>query len=499
MPAPAPRSRASTNAPRSEAGADMPKVIIWREGAIETEFDPGHRDWRIGRSETNDITLLDPRKSVSRFHAELREENGRWVFIDLNSQNGSWNAEGQRINRLVLEHGHEVLFGDYKLAFDDPPPVAAPPPVPPPMAATAEASLQTAPVIAPDQTLLMPGVKGAPTPATPAAPPPVVRPASKPKAAPRKGVNPVILVLFLLTMFGALGAVAWRILTSSQETVAENRPADTPAESPAPTDAAPPEAPATAATASSTVASDATTPATSTPDPATSAATAGPGTPGVNVSAPGTGATSVPVAPGTVAVPPATASTTTVPPPTAPGTPATPRPGTVAPGTTAPGGRPKRTPAAPKESASLAARYEEGRRAFENGRYAEAERALEAVIAQNPNFRDASALLQRARNMQVAARERALADAQAAEAGGDWTRAISLYERAGASDEAGAARTKMHAAGEDAYRKARQFDARNRPTEAMNFYQQAVSWLPDGDARKATAQERLAALKGGGA
>ena len=86
----------------------MPKVIIWRDGAIESEFDPGHRDWRIGRSETNDITLLDPRKSVSRFHAELREENGRWVFIDLNSQNGSWK-DGQRVNRLVLEHGHEVL------------------------------------------------------------------------------------------------------------------------------------------------------------------------------------------------------------------------------------------------------------------------------------------------------------------------------------------------------------------------------------------------------
>jgi len=76
--------------------------------------------------------LLDPRKSVSRFHAELREENGRWVFIDLNSQNGSWK-DGQRVNRLVLEHGHEVLFGDYKLAFEDVK-VAAPPPLPVPEA-----------------------------------------------------------------------------------------------------------------------------------------------------------------------------------------------------------------------------------------------------------------------------------------------------------------------------------------------------------------------------
>lgn len=447
----------------------MPKVIIWREGAIETEFDPGHRDWRIGRSETNDITLLDPRKSVSRFHAELREEGGRWVFIDLNSQNGSWNAEGQRINRLVLEHGHEVLFGDYKLAFDDPAPVAAPPPVPPPLVATAEASVQTAPVIAPDQTLLMPGVKGT-TPATPAAaPPPVVRPASKPKAAPRKGVNPLILVLFLLTMFGAVGALAWRILTDSAPAAAEVAPAETPppARTPPPAETSP------------------TTPVTTSPSTSE--------TPGATAaSTPGT--TSVPTSPGTAANGPntpgqvATGAVATGP---TPGTgPAARGPATA---------RPKRTPAVPKESSTLVAQYEEGRRAFENGRYAEAERALEGVVAQNPSFRDAQALLQRARNMQTAARERALADAQSAEAGGDWTRAISLYERAGASDEAGAARTKMHAAGDDAYRKARQFDARNRPAEAVGFYQQAVSWLPDSDARKATARERLAALKGGGA
>ena len=449
----------------------MPKVIIWREGAIETEFDPGHRDWRIGRSETNDITLLDPRKSVSRFHAELREEGGRWVFIDLNSQNGSWNADGQRVNRLVLEHGNEVLFGDYKLAFDDPPPVAAPPPVPPPMAATAEASVQTAPAIAPDQTLLMPGVKGSATPATPAAaPPPVVRQASKPKAAPRKGINPVILILFLLTMFGAVGALAWRILTDSAPAVAEVTPADTPAPAPAPPPAETPPA---------------------TPPPATTPATAE--TPGTTV-ATTPGAAAVPTTPGTAATGPATpGQVATGPVATGP----TPGAGPAAKGPAT--ARPKRTPAAAKESSTLAAQYEEGRRAFENGRYAEAERALAAVVAQNPTFRDAPALLQRAKNMQTAARERALADAQTAEAGGDWTRAISLYERAGASDEAGAARTKMHAAGDDAYRKARQFDARNRPAEAIGFYQQAVSWLPEGDARKATARERLATLKGGGA
>ena len=56
----------------------------------------------------------------------------------------------------------------------------------------------------------------------------------------------------------------------------------------------------------------------------------------------------------------------------------------------------------------------------------------------------------------------------------------------------------MAEAGDDAYRKARQFDARNRLSEAITWYQRAVTWLPESDARKALAQERLAVLKGGG-
>lgn len=495
----------------------MPKVIIWREGAIETEFDPGHRDWRIGRSETNDITLLDPRKSVSRFHAELREENGRWVFIDLNSQNGSWNTEGQRVNRLVLEHGHEVLFGDYKLSFDDPPPaVAPPPPVPPPVAAGVDtsAAVQTAPVVVPpDQTLLMPGVKGQTPAAVPAGPPPpVVRAATKPKA-PRKGVNPVILILFVLAMLSAVGVVAWKLLTDL-DTPAQVADAEPPASEPPPAEPPPvtTEPPPTSTTTNpstattdpsgpvgpATTTSAATTPGTT---PGTTPATTGPAGPGPTTTpatTPGTTATTSSTTPVT-----STSSTsTTVPRPPAANTTTT-RPGTTSttPSTTTPGtqkGRSKRGPTTTTSAATVAARYEEGRKAFENGRYVEAERALEAVVAQNPNFRDAGALLQRAKNAQAAQRERALADAQAAESNGDWARAIALYERAGAADQADGARAKMHAAGEDAYRKARQFDARNRPTEAISLYQQAVSWLRDGDPRKATAQERLAALKGGG-
>ncbi len=465
----------------------MPKVIIWRDGAIETEFDPGHRDWRMGRSETNDITLLDPRKSVSRFHAELREENGRWVFIDLNSQNGSWK-DGQRVNRLVLEHGHEVLFGDYKLTFEDVR-VAAPPP--PALPSTADVTMDvhaaTADVpIPPDQTLLLPGKV---QPAAPAPPgsgsAPVLRAPVKPKP-PRKGINPLILVLFLIAMLGAAAAVAWKVLSSDPagprvadgreatppETVPEPAPAD-----PAPADpAVPPIAPSIAgAPDPSLAATPGAAPGTATPSAAT-------GLPPAAASPAAPPAAPAAASPGVAAAAP-TAGAATPPAPRPAGTP-----------------RPRRapTPAAPKDNPAVVTRYEDGRRALAAGRFAEAERAFAAVLAQQPDFRDTTALLAQARGGQTAAREASLAEARALEASGDWPRAIAAYERAGASDGADGARTKMTAAGDDAYRKARQFDARNRPIDAIAWYQRAATWLPDSDPRKAAAQERLAALKGGG-
>ena len=427
----------------------MPKVIIWRDGAIETEFDPGHRDWRMGRSETNDITLLDPRKSVSRFHAELREENGRWVFIDLNSQNGSW-SDGQRVNRLVLEHGNEVLFGDYRLVFEDLQVVAPPTPPPiPTIAATSAADVAgiTADVpIAPDQTLLMPGKVQEPVAVgPPSAPAPVVRPAGRPKA-PRKGINPLIIVLFVIAMLGVAAALAWKVL--SEQTVEPQV-----VESPQPEPEPPP------------------------PPPVVETPVEPPVEPPVEGPTDPTAATADATQPPTQ--PPATTSATSA-------------------AKASPRARRTPPPPTPTESPALAARYEEGRRALAAGRFAEAERAFRAVIDQQPGFRDASARLDEARQGQAAARQKALADAQALEANGDWARAVAAYERAGATDAAAAARTKMTAAGDDAYRKARQFDARARAIDAITWYQRAVDWLPDSDARKATAAERLTALKGGG-
>lgn len=412
----------------------MPKVIIWRDDAVETEFDPAHRDWRIGRSETNDIALLDPRKSVSRFHAELREENGQWYFIDLNSQNGSW-SDGQRVTRLLLGNDTEVSFGDYRLVFVDTPRVvpAAVPPLPEEETAATDGGPASPPAadVNPDQTLIMPSDKKDDVP-TPPAGAPVVRPKA-PAAKVKKGVNPVILVAFLLAMFGALAAVGYRVFQSVSQPSAPVETKALPAPTPVPVTPTPTPVP-------EPVEADAE------PEPeATAAETA-----------------------------PAEA------PKTAPRRPRRPTP-----------------PPAPRIPPEVEEQYGAGRRALSAQRFVEASRAFEAVLAAMPGFRDTEALLAQARDGQQQAQAQALADGKRLEAAGEWGAAVAAYERAGASAEAGAARTKMHAAGDDAYKKARQFDARARAADAIGWYERAVEWLPASDPRKTTARDRLTQLKGG--
>ncbi len=420
----------------------MPKVIIWRDDAVETEFDPGHRDWRIGRSETNDIALLDPRKSVSRFHAELREENGQWYFIDLNSQNGSW-SDGQRVTRLPLAHDTEVSFGDYRLVFVDTPAV--------PAAAFAhdedtatEGGLEPDAPEEQDQTLIMPSSRKDDVP-TPPAGTPVVRPRT-PAAQPKKGVNPVILVAFLLAMFGAVAAVAYRIVDSMSAPEAPQAET-TESVAPEPIAPAPPPAPAPEPDEGATPDGD----AASTENEEQATASAEP------------------------------AATEAAPARAAPRRPRRPAP-----------------PPEPAIPAEVEEQYAAGRRALTAQRFGEAARAFESVLAVMPGFRDTVALLEQARAGQVEAQAQALADGKRLEAAGEWGSAVAAYERAGADAEAAAARTRMHEAGDDAYRKARQFDARARAADAIGWYERAVEWLPASDARRETARERLVQLKGGG-
>lgn len=111
----------------------------------------------IGRDSTNEITINDA--EVSRRHARLTFQGGKFVIEDLGSTNGTY-VNGQRLTgQRVLKSGEVIALGEqielvYEAVEADPgatmvssrkaaaprPPAAAPPPAPPAYAGQVPAS-----------------------------------------------------------------------------------------------------------------------------------------------------------------------------------------------------------------------------------------------------------------------------------------------------------------------------------------------------------------------
>ena len=69
--------------------------------------------YRIGRSGDNDVVIGD--RSVSRRHAELRVEHGRYQLIDLGSTNGTYVRDGKdwaKIDQAFVSADERIMLGD---------------------------------------------------------------------------------------------------------------------------------------------------------------------------------------------------------------------------------------------------------------------------------------------------------------------------------------------------------------------------------------------------
>ncbi|MFN2389173.1 MAG: FhaA domain-containing protein [Actinomycetota bacterium] len=69
----------------------------------------------IGRISSTDVVLADP--NVSRRHAELRRDGGRWVLVDLGSTNGTL-VNGKLAMEHELRDGDRLSFGKTQLRFE---------------------------------------------------------------------------------------------------------------------------------------------------------------------------------------------------------------------------------------------------------------------------------------------------------------------------------------------------------------------------------------------
>ncbi len=106
---------------------------------------PGPYPLLIGRDPANGLRLNH--ETVSRLHAELSAQNGRWVLRDLGSTNGTC-VNGQRlVGSIPVRDGDQVSFG--RMSFRLTAPALRPPELPPPRAPAVRPSARTAAVARP--------------------------------------------------------------------------------------------------------------------------------------------------------------------------------------------------------------------------------------------------------------------------------------------------------------------------------------------------------------
>lgn len=92
---------------------------IWLTLPDGTEHEL-HERLRIGRAPASDLTL--PSRKVSRDHAEIRFEGGRWFLEDLGSFNGTF-LNGNRLRPatpLPLRHADRIGIGPQTILFSWP-------------------------------------------------------------------------------------------------------------------------------------------------------------------------------------------------------------------------------------------------------------------------------------------------------------------------------------------------------------------------------------------
>ena len=433
----------------------MAKLAIYRGSTLDRHLDLAERDYRIGRGEQNDIVLEDSNKGVSRLHAELRFEGGRFVVTDLNSQNGVW-LEGKKVPRVALEPGAPVTIGPYQLVLE---PQGAP---------------KAAPAGPPPVPVEAPKVKAEP-------PKPAPKPAARKSTGPSglRGRNLVLVAaLFLLLI---VAGVAIGLYWPSGE------------DSPTATD-------------QSQQAQSTTPQASDTPAAGGQASTPGTVPVGGQADAPVQPATEPATPPAAeTALPAATRATG--------GGQAAARTPTGGQASTAGRADPSVPTRRPGESVNawrarvkqVQTWYKQGTSALREGDFSVAIARFEAILREDPAYLDVPTLLEDARQNMRGAAQKALEGGLGLEQSGDYPGALQFFERAvaldptiqGVDEATKRVRGRMLTAGEDSFKRARQYDALGRAAEAIVQYERVLQLLPADHESRKVARERLDALKGG--
>ena len=94
--------------PVSGIGSGVFPSLIFVQGNEQRTFYLDHTPFTIGRKMEKDLAIADPR--VSRDHALIVSENGKFFVEDQNSKHGTF-VNGERVQRKFLERNDRLEFG----------------------------------------------------------------------------------------------------------------------------------------------------------------------------------------------------------------------------------------------------------------------------------------------------------------------------------------------------------------------------------------------------
>jgi hypothetical protein len=100
--------------PHSELEAGQALLAVQRGPNAGSKFLIDKDATTVGRHPESDIFLDDV--TVSRRHAEIERQDGRFSIRDVGSLNGTY-VNRQRVDRAELASGDEVQIGKFKLTF----------------------------------------------------------------------------------------------------------------------------------------------------------------------------------------------------------------------------------------------------------------------------------------------------------------------------------------------------------------------------------------------
>ena len=94
--------------PVSSPGSGVFPTLVFVQGNDQRTINLDHTPFTVGRKVDKDLVIADPR--VSRDHALITSEDGKFCVVDQGSKHGTF-VNGERIQRKTLERNDRVEFG----------------------------------------------------------------------------------------------------------------------------------------------------------------------------------------------------------------------------------------------------------------------------------------------------------------------------------------------------------------------------------------------------